>query len=336
MKRFVVAVAVSFSIAAAFGQSLYTNYSFETPGSVGWEQAPYYSNGACSQVMGASDAADGSAYARITITSGGSGYQVAWEPTTANYDLAPNARYTLTYKWRSSDPYITPNVGQPYAESAVYGNTGYESFYIGDNIAMPGNAANVWYTETVNITTPICDRMSRWTGVFFGAFAFFGPTGTLDFDDIRLQLITPIPTKVDHQITSATLGTYEYSNLKCRIKWNSVNQDSTSTVELMTGTPPGLGSRVTLGRWWVISPYPGTFSAQPIFSYTDAELTAAGLTWSQLKVLKQDGAGPWAEVSKTVDTTRKTVTVSTAQSSFSNWVLAGPAPAGVDDWKSFE
>jgi hypothetical protein len=319
-----------------FGQSLITNFSFESGDLSGWRAVSYYTQGSMAVVTGAGDAPDGTCYFRIT-GSGNTGPQVAAEPLPTNYDLLPNAQYRLTFKWRCSNTNFVLNYGRPYYQGAVFGNTAIESFAPGTNPLM-ATAANQWQTETRDINTPSHDTYYRWTGIQFGGYAYpLTPVGTVDVDDIRLELRSPIPTSVTHNITPAGLGTYEYSNLKCRIKWNSVSEAGDSTVQMFTGAPPDIGGRAHLSRWWTISPFPGTFSAQPIFMYTDEELTAAGLQgiW-EIRVLKQEGSGPWQEVSRTYDTTRKIITVNTPQTSFSNWTIAGPVPAGIEDWMVFE
>lgn len=317
--------------------SIYTNHSFES-GATGWAQSPYWTTlGTRTVVTGASDAADGNSYARITSTSNGD--QVAWEPSS--YTLLPGCTYNMTFKYRTSNANVIPVFGQGYGGTAVSGNTASQWFYL-DHTAYPPNpgspiATNTWLTQSNTFTTTPNDYYTYWQGPYFGATAWNNAgTAYVDYDDIRLTLLVK-PNPVSHLITSNTVNSiYDYSNTGCRIKWNSMAQDTSSTVLLNAGVAPGLEARLSLGRWWTITSTGGTFSAQPIFPYTDAELSANGLTVSTLKLVKQVGNGPWIDIPRTINTTAKTITATTAQTSFSNWSLAGPAPAAADEWQLYD
>jgi len=341
MKR--IAFVTLFLGLAGFvaAQNLYLNGSFETAGPAYWQYDYLHSTGTPQYISGAVDAGHGSAYVRINAPATSS-YNLfkGWTPSSSNYRLLPNCRYRLTYMWRTSHTALTRNIAYVEAGSIVSGNSALEYFLADDGfISLSEETSGVWVTSSFELSTPPNEAWNKSFGYVFsaGTFAFLTsiPASTFDYDNMQLELLQQYTTATCH-IAASSVSTYDYSNTDCKIRFLTNDQTADHQVEKKSGLPPSIGSTPALSKYWIIDSFPGTFTATVIFSYSDMELTAAGLSESSLRLLRKEGAGLWTEVSSTVNASENTIQTASPVSSFSSWAIAGPAVSSVDDWLLYD
>ena len=330
--------------SSAFAQ--YLNPSFETPGGTlpsFWEQNSVYTDAASSiSYQQGGGAADGTSFLRITTVSAKPvfTYCKAISPLN-NTALEPNCNYRFTVAVRRNAADLLPVVSLDESGGASLGNLSALEYFspgVAEVVAQSTDPLNTWYDLTFDYTTGVAGIYSKswWIKLTALADAFPNlPSGsTADFDNVRLVLLSR------NSNATLTVGTgasvQDFSNTDCRIQFTSNTASGTIAVAKNTGTPDNLGTAIVPGKYWTItSSLGGTFAAKPVFSYTDLELSGAGMSEADLHLLRRPVAGgTWSEVPATLNTSLNMIQPTTSVSSFSQWAIAssGFGATAAEDW----
>lgn len=340
------------SPAAALCQS-YNNPSFETPNGggtapSGWEVGFIGDNSnASNSYITSGGAADGVAFVRSTITTsntiGGTDF---WSPTDLFNDVPqPNTRYRLTVAFRRSHPDLRANIVYNESGGAGFGNSAIGYFFSGvfTGGGTTSDPVNTWYDVQFEFTTDPAGIYNKGWGLQLGAGYFLPPPGmpigeTIDIDNVRIEVLEELAD------ATLTIGSgnllYDFTNTDVQIRFLSNATTGDVTVEKASGAPSNIGTANTPGKYWTItSLLPGAFSAEPIFSYTDTELSNNGMNEGELNLIRRtnDGDG-WVLVPSTLDTVGNTIRPSSPVSSFSQWAIASngfPLDTTVPDWTAY-
>jgi hypothetical protein len=267
-------------------------------------------------------------------------------PMESNDQFEPNCRYRITAAVRRNDSNFTPVLGLDEVGSAGAGNVA--SQYFSPEVAgvwgPPTGLVNSWYDLSFEHTTaPEGIYTKSW---YFTLYGFSDstnlPAGSLlDFDNVRLELLE---RKRDAILIVGNGASIQYfSNTDCKIQFvTAIGGTKIISVTRNSGAPSNIGSALVPGKYWTIQLLPGslgTFTAHPIFSYTDLELSTAGMSEANLKLIRRPASGDaWTEVTATINTTANTIQPAATVTSFSEWAIATsgfPVATTVEQWKHY-
>lgn len=340
MRRVIFSTAIFVALSCcAFAQNLFLNGSFETSDNdvpEHWDKGTLYGDGGSVYVTGAVDAADGSAYVRTSTPPTVSPLHLkGWQPAVSNYDMLPNCRYRLTYTWRTGHKCLVRDIVFIEYGGIISGNSAFEYVHIHSNPRPLESTSGEWVTTSYEFET---SPEEAWSKSFYFIFAATAQASTvypvsassMDYDNIQLELLEHYTTATCH-ISTFHLSTYDYTNTDCKIRFLTNDQEADHTVEKKNGAPPDIGSTPALEKYWIIDPFPGNFTATVYFSYTDDELSAAGLSESFLRLVRKE-EGIWTEEPCVINESENVIQTESPISSFSTWAVVGPGELLVKEW----
>jgi len=340
------------SLCAGLNAQPFLNGSFETGGTEpdDWDFNPLGGDPDSEiSYVTTGGAADGSRFVRVELLSSVGTFNFFTDYVRIDTDtqtlLNGNTRYVVTASFRRSNSDFVPVFSIDEVGGIQYSsNTAFEYFIIGRYQEEGSTSAplNSWYEETFEFTTePHGTIEAEYIFILTGR-SFFNAGGgdTLDIDNVRFTTVEPL---LDATITiDDSPGLYDFTNTDCRIDFLSNDTEGDVTVSKIEGTPSNIGTASVPGKYWDIdSEISGNFSAVPIFFYTDAELSTAGINENEINLIKRTVDGnDWLVVPATVDTTENTVQPIDPVSSFSQWAIASNGfPEGfasADNWNLYQ
>lgn len=128
------------------------------------------------------------------------------------------------------------------------------------------------------------------------------------------------------------------SNTACTLDFATNIEGGEVRVNYYTIDPPRYRGKALKKHWEVLGLYDQGFSVHLSFGYTPNELSAAGVTEEELRLLKSDDEGlSWTEVPCDVLSDVNRVKTRHPQTSLSLWAIAGSKaaiPPGA--WQAYE
>jgi len=253
---------------------------------------------------------------------------------STNYQLEYNSRYRLTYWYRVHYSWLRANIRFYYHRGefiSVNPILVSEVFFFDDSGDVPtlGEPDDTWKRAEETFTFESLGSSDSYQQYYIlSGYSFYGAQAgdIVDYDNVSLELLERFLSS-QVSLTTVTPLTYVYSNTDVEIEFLSNGTAQSHSVEKIESPAPGFDSTPTLGKHWDIGSLTGSFSATITFSYTDAELTQAGLDEGNLHLLRRDEwSGLWMEVPSTTDPVANTIRNSSPVSSFSLWAIGAGVP----------
>jgi len=240
----------------------------------------------------------------------------------------------LTYWHRETASSLQSNIHRYYSR----GLGTLETFYSYDEYNTPELPNDSWRQGEKIFTIESLGSSDSYKELFIlSGYSFGARAGDIvDYDNVSLELLERFLSS-QVSLTTVTPLTYVYSNTDVEIEFLSNTTAQSHSVEKIESPAPGFNGTPTLGKHWDIGSLTGSFSATITFSYTDAELTQAGLDEGNLHLLRRDEwSGLWMEVPSTTDPVANTIRNSSPVSAFSLWAIgAGVPTTEVNCWEQY-